>query len=136
MLKNFNLIWRRHHYRWTAAKFKHILGAQGHLAGRDLYRATPAVTRSLGFFAPIRRTAPFSRLLRPTRGYGGSILTRILTGPHWVAFYDMQGDAEDLILPGSSNKDHGGCDRSVEDAYSSTWPYVRFVLYVLDYDHF
>jgi hypothetical protein len=28
----------------------------------------------------IRRTAPFSRLLRHTRGCGGSILTRILTG--------------------------------------------------------
>jgi hypothetical protein len=28
----------------------------------------------------IRRTAPFSRLLRHTKGCGGSILTRILTG--------------------------------------------------------
>jgi hypothetical protein len=32
------------------------------------------------FFGLIRRTAPFSRLLRHTRGCGGSILTRILTG--------------------------------------------------------
>jgi hypothetical protein len=44
-------------------------------AGRDLYRATPAVTRDLGFSSLIRRTAPFSRLLRHTRGCGGSILT-------------------------------------------------------------
>jgi hypothetical protein len=51
---------------------------------RDLYRATPAVTRDLGFSGLIRRTAPFSRLLRHTRGCGGSILTRILTGLHSV----------------------------------------------------
>jgi hypothetical protein len=46
----------------------------------DLYRATPPVTRDLGFFGLIRRTAPYSCLLRHTRGCGGSILTRILTG--------------------------------------------------------
>ena len=50
----------------------------------------------------IRRTAPFSRLLRHTRGCGGSILPRILTGPLSVAFYDTHGDAEDLFQPGSS----------------------------------
>jgi hypothetical protein len=80
-LKNISLIWRRHHCRWRAAKFRPMLGAQGLWAGRDLYRATPAVTRDLGFSGLIRRTAPFSRLLRQTRGCGGSILTRILTGP-------------------------------------------------------
>jgi hypothetical protein len=37
---------RRHHCRWRAVKFKPILGAQGLWAGRDLYRATPAVFRS------------------------------------------------------------------------------------------
>jgi hypothetical protein len=79
-LKNISLIWRRHHYRWRTAKFRPVLGAQGLWAGRDLYRATPAVTRDLGFSGLIRRTAPFSRLLRHTRGCGGSILTRILTG--------------------------------------------------------
>jgi hypothetical protein len=74
------LIWRRHHCRWRAAKFIPMLGAQGLWAGRDLYRTTPALTRYLGFSGLIRRTAPFSRLLRHTRGCGGSILTRILTG--------------------------------------------------------
>jgi hypothetical protein len=39
-----------------------------------------AVTRDLGFSSLIWRTAPFSHLLRHTRGCGGSILTRILTG--------------------------------------------------------
>jgi hypothetical protein len=77
-LKNISLIWRRHHYRWRAAKFRPMLGARGLWAGRDLYRATPAVTRGLGFSGLIRRTATFSRLLRHTRGCGGSILTRIL----------------------------------------------------------
>ena len=42
--KNFSLIWRRHHCRCRAAKFRPMLGAQGLWAGRDLYRATPAVT--------------------------------------------------------------------------------------------
>jgi hypothetical protein len=79
-LKNFSLIWRRHHCWWRAAKFRPMLGAQGLWAGRHLFRATPAVTRGLVFFGLIRRTAPFSRLLRHTRGCGGSILTRILTG--------------------------------------------------------
>jgi hypothetical protein len=36
--------------------------------------------RDLGFSGPIRRTAPFSRLLRYTRGCGGSIPTWISTG--------------------------------------------------------
>ena len=61
-------------------KFRPMLGTFGLGAGRDLYRATPAVTRDLGFSGLIRRTAPFSRLLRHTRGCGGSILTRILAG--------------------------------------------------------
>jgi hypothetical protein len=80
-LKNISLIWRRHHYWWRAAKFRPMLDAQGLWAGRDLYRARPAVTRGLGFSGLIRRTAPFSRLLRHAKGYGEStcILTRILT---------------------------------------------------------
>jgi hypothetical protein len=79
-LKNISLMWRRHHCRWRAAKCRPMLGAQGLLAGRDLYHATPTVTRDFGFSGLIRRTVPFSRLLRHTRGCGGSILTRILTG--------------------------------------------------------
>jgi hypothetical protein len=35
--KNFSFIWRRHHYRWRAAKFRPMLGAQGHWAWRDLH---------------------------------------------------------------------------------------------------
>jgi hypothetical protein len=79
-LKNISLIWRRHHCRWRAAKFRPMLGTLGLWAGRDLYRGTPAVTRGLGFSGVIRRTAPFSGLLRHTRVCGWSILTQILTG--------------------------------------------------------
>jgi hypothetical protein len=80
LLKNISLIWRRHHCRWRAAKFRPMLGAHGLWAGRDLYRATPTVTRGLGFSGLIRRTAPFSRLLRHVWGCGGPILTRIFMG--------------------------------------------------------
>jgi hypothetical protein len=102
-LKNFSLIWRHHHYQWRATKFRAMLGAQGIWAGRDLYRATSAVTRGLSFSGLIRSTAQFSRFLRLARGCRGRILTRILiTGPHSLASYDTQGDAEDPFLPGSS----------------------------------
>jgi hypothetical protein len=57
-----------------------MLGAQGLWAGRDLYRATPAVTRDFVFSGLIRRNAPFSRLLRHTRGRGGPILIQMFTG--------------------------------------------------------
>ena len=50
-LKNFSLIWIRHHCRWS----RPMLGAQGLWAGRDLYRATPAVTWGLGFSGLIPR---------------------------------------------------------------------------------
>jgi hypothetical protein len=78
-LKNISLIWRRHHCRWRATKFRPMLGTLGLWAGRDLYRATPAVTWGLGLCGLIRRTAKFSRLLRHAWGCGGPILTRILT---------------------------------------------------------
>jgi hypothetical protein len=79
------LIRRRHHYRWRAEKFRPMLGAQGLWAVRGPYRATPAVTRGLGFSSLIRRTAPFSRLLRHKRGCGESIITWIFTGKDWLA---------------------------------------------------
>jgi hypothetical protein len=49
--------------------FKPVFGAQGLWRVRDLYRATPAVTRDLGFCGLIRS----------------------------VASYDTQGDVEDLF---------------------------------------
>jgi hypothetical protein len=92
-LKNFSLIWRRHHCRWRAAKCRPMLSAQGLWAGRDLYRATPTVTRGLGFSGLIWRTAPISRLLRQIWGCGGSIPTRILTGE------SHSKDALEILMP-------------------------------------
>ena len=77
----------RHHCRWRNTKFRPMLVAQGLWAGRDLYRTTPAVTPDLSFAGLIRRTAPISRLLRHTRGCGGSILARILSG---VNHFDLK----------------------------------------------
>jgi hypothetical protein len=70
-LKNFSLIWRRHHCRWRAGKVRSMLGAQGLWAGRN----PPAVTLGLAFSGLIRRTVPISRLFRHTRGCGWFILT-------------------------------------------------------------
>jgi hypothetical protein len=72
----FTYIWRRHHYRWRVAIFRPMLGAQGLWAGRDLYRATPAVTRDLGFSGLIRRCPPL--LLYPSLGkFTGLRYTRL-----------------------------------------------------------
>jgi hypothetical protein len=72
-LKNFSLIWRRHHCRWRAANLSLCSALRAfEQGGGGLYRATPAVSRDLGFSGLIQRTAPFSRLLRHMRGCGGS----------------------------------------------------------------
>jgi hypothetical protein len=71
-LKNISLIWRLLHYRWRTANFRPLLGAQGLWTWRDFYRATPAMTRGLGF--QISSEGP----------------------PNSIAFYDSQGDAQDL----------------------------------------
>jgi hypothetical protein len=98
-LKNFSLIWKCHHCRWRAVKFRLMLGTQGLWAGRDLYRATPAVTRGLGFFSLIRRTAPFNRLLRFAKGCGRPILTLILMGTMTLTF-DHENNRHLLIMVG------------------------------------
>jgi hypothetical protein len=87
--------WKRQHYRWKAAKFRPMLGAQG----LWVYRATPVVTRALGLSGLIRRTSPLSRLIWHARGCWRPILTRILTGSYSVAYYDTQRDAEVILKP-------------------------------------
>jgi hypothetical protein len=88
-----------------AANFRPMLGAQGLWAGRDLYHVTLTMTRDLGFSGLIRRTTPFSRLLRHVWGCRGPILTRIFTavsleGPTYVvSSYDTQGNAGGLYYP-------------------------------------
>jgi hypothetical protein len=53
------------------------------------------------FFWSHPKDRPFIPLLQHTRGCGGSILTRIIKGPHSVTSYNTQGDTEDLFLPKS-----------------------------------
>jgi hypothetical protein len=61
-----------------------MLGAQSLWARRDLYRATPTVTQDLGFSGLIRRTAPYSHLLRSARGCRRPILTWVLMIHIWI----------------------------------------------------
>jgi hypothetical protein len=105
--EDFAFIWRRHHYRWRAAKFRPMFSAQGYWGGRVLYRATPAVTRGLSLSGLIRRTAPFSRFLRHKRGCGGSILTprysHLRSRKLSITFdFSNENNPEDLFLPESS----------------------------------
>ena len=58
---SISFIRRCHHCRRRAAKFRFPLGTYGFFAGRDLYRATPAVKQDLGFYGLFRRTASISR---------------------------------------------------------------------------
>jgi hypothetical protein len=113
-LKNFSLTWRRPHCRWRAAKFRPMLGAQGLWTGRDLYRATPAVTRDL---CPLSREGSLSchnycdTGPQPFEQGGIFIVPQLLWHagpqfsrfhpkdliPHFVASYDTRGDVEDLF---------------------------------------
>jgi hypothetical protein len=104
----FSHLWRCHHYRCRAAKFRPKLCAQGHWAERDFYRATPAVTVGLDFSGLIWRTAPFS-LLRHTKECREFFLSRILTGPHsvtsWVlttqkGMWRTYSNLDDMMLVG------------------------------------
>ena len=62
---SLHIIWRRHDYQQRAATVwpipSYSLKASEH-AGRDLNRATPAVTRGFGFCGRIRRIAQLSHL--------------------------------------------------------------------------
>jgi hypothetical protein len=62
-----------------------MFGAQGLWEGRDLYHATPDVTRGLDFSGLIW-TVPLSSLVRHRRGFGGCILTRILMGNKIIVY--------------------------------------------------
>jgi hypothetical protein len=76
-LKNISLIWRRW---WTiAGEGLQNLGLSSALRAFE-QGGIFIVARGLGFSGLIRIIAPFSRLLQHTKGCGGSILARILTG--------------------------------------------------------
>ena len=73
-----------------------MLDNQGLCTGRDLYRATPAVTRGLGFSSSKR--PPYPAASYDIQGnVEDLLLTWILTVDLSVAFWDIQGDVEDLF---------------------------------------
>jgi hypothetical protein len=103
LLKNFSLIWQRHHYQWRAAKFRHCLAfrsfeQEGSLSchiwcntGPWFFRSPPkncriqsplmthkGLSRIYSNMDP--HGSSFSHLLRHPRGCGVSILSCILTG--------------------------------------------------------
>jgi hypothetical protein len=128
--KNISLIWRRHHCRWRAAKSRPMLGAHGLWAGRDLYRATPTVTRDLGFSGPIRKTAPISRFLRHAWRCEGPILTRILTG---IITYDIfthiHTDRQMKIQPQKMNCNSSAKRSSLKPCNSNTSPMTPYLIF-------
>jgi hypothetical protein len=79
-IKNLSLIWRRHHCLWKAANFGPMLGAQGIWAGRDLYRATPAVTWGLGFVIAFWIMITFCTLLASLICIFSGLIQRITIG--------------------------------------------------------
>ena len=102
--ENISLIRRRHQCRWRAAKFRPMLGTQGLWAGRDLYRATPAVTRGLGF----SRSHPNDRPIQsPLTTRKGMLRTYSNPDPHITLYFktfckDMCNKSC-LVLVGLSN---------------------------------
>jgi hypothetical protein len=72
-LKKFSLIWRRHHCRWWAAKFRPMLGAGPFFIVPHLWHGTSVF--------PVSSEGPphFVASYDTHGGYGGPILTRILT---------------------------------------------------------
>jgi hypothetical protein len=77
--------WRCHYCWWRDARFRSMLSVQSLWAGMDLYRATPDVTRGLGFSSLIRRTAPFSRLMFIERILVRIFKTNIFSSPELKA---------------------------------------------------
>ena len=74
-----NIMWRRH--RWDADLQIYKFFVQHHFgAGRDLYRATHAVTRDLVFYDLIFTTAQIKWPLTTHKGYWVVILISVPSG--------------------------------------------------------
>jgi hypothetical protein len=89
-----------------------MLGAQGLWAGRDLYRATSAVTRGLGFSGLIRRAAAFSRLLRHTRGLIDWLFTVLRPAQEFFTYIG------DVTIAGEGLQNLGLCSLSRKGSLS------------------
>jgi hypothetical protein len=94
--KNFHLHGDGHHYRCRAVNLRPMLGAQGLGEERVLYRATPAVTRDLGFSGFIRRA---THLLSPITTCKDILYWRhILNGIPTVLLTWNINDLKDLYI--------------------------------------
>ena len=67
-LKNFSLIWRRHHCRWRAAKFRPMLGAQGLWEGRGSLSCHTCCDTGPRFFQFHPKDRPIQSLLTTHEG--------------------------------------------------------------------
>jgi hypothetical protein len=78
---DFSLTRKRHPCRWKAAKLGHARGSVRAFEQGQVFIVPHLLRHRASVFSGlIRRTAPFSRLLRYTKGSGRSILIRIFTG--------------------------------------------------------
>jgi hypothetical protein len=90
-LENLSFIWRRHHCRWRAPKFRPMLSAfwQG-----GIFIVPHLLWHGTSIFPVLSEgPPPFSRCFRHSRGCWWPILTRILMGPHSFASLDTQKNA-------------------------------------------
>ena len=104
MFENITYIRRCHHCRLSADKFRHIVSAFGLQAGRDLYRATPAMTRDLvSFFCSLvtlynngRVPSPYSE---PNR-QGNKMVRNASMSSYFVKLIstDQANDGDQMLL--------------------------------------
>jgi hypothetical protein len=99
-LKNVSLVWRRHHFRWRAARFRPMLGAQGLWAGREDVTTAGEGLQNLDLCLALRAFEQGGIFIVPhLLWHGGSIFPVLSEGPpHSVASYDTQGNEDDLFL--------------------------------------
>ena len=86
--KYYIYIWICHHCKWRTAKLWSFLSAFDLRTHGGLYRATLALTKSLGFcdLILIMRTAPCSRLVRQARAFFKTQILmqgKIVNGQTW-----------------------------------------------------
>jgi hypothetical protein len=78
LLKNISLIWRRHHCRWRAAKFRPMFGAQGSLSCHTCCDTGSRIFRSHPKDRPVQS---------PLTTHEGMWKIYSNSDPHWGAWY-------------------------------------------------
>jgi hypothetical protein len=101
-LKNFSLIWRRHHCRWRAANLR-LCSALRALKQGGIFIVPHLLWQGASVF-PVSSDWLIDWLIRVLRRFSNIAATsrRSEGPPHLVTSYDTRGDVEDLFWPGSS----------------------------------